>query len=154
MSGVKVARVARTPAEKSEPMGKESLDFVNSLCLQREVEISVENLDKVGGFIGSMYVDKNNLAIELLTRGLAQIHEYSASQCFNEKALYAAEQVAKDGRVGIWSIIDPQSEEFAPSKASGLLSDEKMSSDYKDCILSDVLSSTLSVQLFTSGILE
>lgn len=47
--------------------------------MQRDVEFEVENNDKAGGFIGTLYVNKTeNVALSLLKEGLATVHEYSA----------------------------------------------------------------------------
>lgn len=36
----------------AEPFGEEAQMFTKELCLQREVEIEVDSIDKVGNFIG------------------------------------------------------------------------------------------------------
>lgn len=36
----------------SEPFGEEAQAFTKDLCLQREVEIEVDSIDKAGNFIG------------------------------------------------------------------------------------------------------
>jgi hypothetical protein len=48
-----------------------------------------------------------NIAVAMLTLGLATVHEYSASMSPFQRELAAAEQHAKDSRKGIWTIIDP-----------------------------------------------
>ena len=35
-----------------EPWGEEALAFTKELCMQREIEIEVESMDKAGNFIG------------------------------------------------------------------------------------------------------
>jgi hypothetical protein len=39
--------------------GQEAHDLANRRCMQRDVEIDVETIDKVGGFIGSLYLQQN-----------------------------------------------------------------------------------------------
>lgn len=77
--------------------------------MQRDVEIDVENTDKVGGFIGTLYINRENFAKLLLEEGLATVHAYSAEQSGNATELFAAEQKAKDGRKGMWHDYDPAS---------------------------------------------
>jgi staphylococcal nuclease domain-containing protein 1 len=56
LAGVKCPRMGRTESEKGDPFGLEAAAFVSSKCLQHDVEIEVENVDKTGGFIGTMWL--------------------------------------------------------------------------------------------------
>lgn len=107
ISGIRCPKSARSPNEKSEPFGQEAHDFANRRCLQRDVEFEVETTDKTGGFIGSLYVGRENFAKLLLEEGLASVHGYSAEQSGNATELFAAEQKAKDARKGMWHDYDP-----------------------------------------------
>ncbi|KAF2104142.1 nuclease domain-containing protein 1 [Rhizodiscina lignyota] len=111
ISGIRAPRTARNPSEKSEPYGTEAADFANRRCLQRDVEIDVEDTDKVGGFIGTMYVNRENFAKLLLEEGFASVHAYSAEKTGNASELFAAEKKAKDARKGIWTDWDPSQDE-------------------------------------------
>lgn len=111
LSGIRAPRTARNPSEKSEPYGAEAADFANKRCLQRDVEIDVEDTDKVGGFIGTLYVNRENLAKLLLEEGFASVHAYSAEKTGNANELFAAEMKAKDARKGIWTDWDPSQDE-------------------------------------------
>lgn len=107
LSGIRAPRSARNPGEKSDAFGQEAHDFAARRCMQRDVEIDVENTDKMGGFIGTLYVNRENFAKLLLEEGFASVHGYSAEQSGNATELRAAEQKAKDGRKGIWHDYDP-----------------------------------------------
>ena len=110
LSGIRVPKSARNPGEASEPFGQEAHDLANRRCLQREVEIDVETLDKVGGFIGTLYINRENFAKILLEEGLATVHPYSAEQSGHAAELLAAEKKAKDARKGRWHDWDPSQE--------------------------------------------
>ncbi|CAG8535934.1 16494_t:CDS:10 [Racocetra fulgida] len=102
LSGIRCPRPGRSPADKSEPFAVEALEFATRKVLQRDVEIEVENVDKVGGFIGSLWLNKTeNFAILLLQEGLATIHSFSADQSPYSRELYAAEQIAKDEKKNV-----------------------------------------------------
>ena len=107
LSGIRAPRSARNPNEKSEPFGQEAHDFANRRCMQRDVEIDVEAIDKVGGFIGALYINRENFARLLLEEGLATVHAYSAEQSGNANELFAAEERAKAAKKGIWHDYDP-----------------------------------------------
>ena len=110
ISGIRCPKSARSPNEKSEPFGQEAHDFANRRCLQRDIEFDVETTDKTGGFIGCLYVGRENFAKLLLEEGLASVHGYSAEQSGNATELFAAEQKAKDGKNGMWHDYDPSQE--------------------------------------------
>ena len=60
--------------------------------MQRDVEIEVETVDKSGGFIGALWLNKNeNAAVALVQEGLATVHSYSADTLSWSKQLYDAE---------------------------------------------------------------
>lgn len=107
LSGIRAPRSARNATEKSEPFGQEAHDFANRRCMQRDVEIDVEATDKVGGFIGALYINRENFAKLLLEEGLASVHAYSAEQSGNATELFAAEEKAKTAKRGMWHDYDP-----------------------------------------------
>ena len=111
LSGIRVPKPARQSGEAAEPFGQEAADFANRRCMQRDVEIDVENNDKVGGFIGSLYIGRENFARALLEEGFAEVHAYSAEQSGNSNEYFAAEKKAKEARKGIWHDWDPSKEE-------------------------------------------
>lgn len=60
--------------------------------MQRDVEIEIETTDKSGGFIGALYLNKNeNAAVTLVSEGLATVHSFSADSLPWAKQLYDAE---------------------------------------------------------------
>lgn len=60
--------------------------------MQRDVEIEVFDVDKSGGFIGALYINKTeNAAVTMAKEGLATVHSYSADGLPWAKTLYDAE---------------------------------------------------------------
>ncbi|VDM64518.1 unnamed protein product [Angiostrongylus costaricensis] len=91
----------------SEPFADEATAFTRHLVLQHEVEIEVEGLDKMGNFIGYLFVvpegggKAQNLSELLLDQGLASLH-FTAERSGHYNQLAAAEQRAKATRRNIW----------------------------------------------------
>lgn len=91
-SGIRAPRTARNASEKSEPYGAEAADFATRKFMQRDVEIEVDSVDKSGGFIGALFVNKTeNAAITLVKEGLATVHSYSAEGLSWARQLIEAE---------------------------------------------------------------
>jgi staphylococcal nuclease domain-containing protein 1 len=92
LGGIRAPRTARNSSEKSEPFGAESSDFASHRYMQRDCEFEVYDVDKTGGFIGALYLNKTeNVAITLVREGLATVHSYSADTLPWAKQLYSAE---------------------------------------------------------------
>ena len=111
LSGIRAPRSARNENEKSEPFGQEAHEFAVRRCMQRDVEIDVETTDKIGGFIGTLYVNRENFAKLLLEEGFASVHAYSAEQSGNANELFAAEKHAKEAHKGMWHDYDPTADD-------------------------------------------
>ncbi|KAH7108122.1 hypothetical protein BKA62DRAFT_781142 [Auriculariales sp. MPI-PUGE-AT-0066] len=137
LAGIRAPRTARNPSEKSEPCGPESAEFATRRYLQREVEVEIDSVDKTGGFIGTMYLNKTeNVAIALVKEGLATVHAYSAENLPWVKALMDAEVESKKEHKGVWKDHDENAvvAEAQPSASeTGPLKTELM-----DVILSDI----------------
>ncbi|PSN44950.1 Nuclease domain-containing protein 1 [Blattella germanica] len=52
---------------EGEPCGEEALQFTKDKCMQREVEIQVESMDKAGNFIGWLWVDEKKIEEDHVT---------------------------------------------------------------------------------------
>lgn len=60
--------------------------------MQRDVEFEVDTVDKSGGFIGSLYLNKTeNAALSLVKEGLATVHSFSADGLSWARQLYDTE---------------------------------------------------------------
>ena len=143
LSGIRCPKPARQSGETAEPFGQEAYDFANRRCMQRDVTISVQDTDKIGGFIGEMFINNTNFAVSLVEEGLAEVHQYSAERLgiFNE--LNAAEKKAKEGRKGLWKDWDPSQdqEETAAAPTNGTNGEAAEASrrkDYRDVTITHV----------------
>ena len=156
LSGIRAPKSARNPNEKSEPFGQEAHEFANRRTLQRDVEIDVEDCDKMGGFIGTLYVSRENFAKALLEEGLATVHAYSAEKSGNANELFAAERKARDARKGIWHDYKPEEEEEETAAGTEVTqngdADVARAKDYRDVTITHVDSTgRLKVQQVGSG---
>lgn len=138
--------------------------------MQRDVEFEVETVDKSGGFIGALYLNKNeNAAIALVQEGLASVHAFSAENLPWAQQLFTAEAEAKKAKknVGFFRLSDSgefvdwihqlwldydenaeKEEEVASAETEGPLKTE-----YLDVVISDVRTHngvTFSIQILNT----
>jgi staphylococcal nuclease domain-containing protein 1 len=145
LAGVRAPRAGRGPQDKGEPFGQEALEMANKRCNQRDCEIDVHDTDKVGGFIGDLYVNRESFAKILVEEGLANVHEYSAEKAGNATELLAAQQRAKEGRKGLWQDWDPSQDAdpedqngHAETAAESAATIEKKPEDYRDIVVTNI----------------
>ncbi|EEH33108.1 hypothetical protein PAAG_04161 [Paracoccidioides lutzii Pb01] len=146
LAGIRAPKSARNPGETSEPFGQEAHDFAYRRCMQRDVEIDVDTTDNFGGFIGSLYVNRENFAKVLVEEGLATVHAYSAEQSGHAAELFAAEKKAKDSRKGLWHDWDPSKdlEEYEDNSLSAINGADdgtdalERKKDYRDVMITNV----------------
>ncbi|KZV69559.1 transcription factor [Peniophora sp. CONT] len=156
LGGIRAPRTARNPSEQSEPYGAEAAAFATRNYMQRDVEFEVESLDKSGGFIGALYINKTeNAAVALLREGLATVHANSAETLPYSRLLFEAEEQAKKERKGLWSDYDAEAEAAAEAAANEDAS-APIKPEFMDVIVSDVRTKngfSFSVQILnTEGI--
>lgn len=144
LGGIRAPRAPRLPNDKGDPFGQEALDLANRRCNQRDCEIDITDIDKVGGFIGALYINRENFAKVLVEEGLASVHAYSAERSKNPAELFAAEKKAKEARSGMWHDWDPSQEEgeeeAAPVETSSGSGDvgSKKPTDYRDVVITSI----------------
>ncbi|KAI9732942.1 MAG: hypothetical protein M1818_007375 [Claussenomyces sp. TS43310] len=118
LGGIRAPKSARGPGDKAEPYGQEAHDLASRRLNQRDVQVDVHNIDKVGGFIGEIYTGGESFAKILVEEGLATVHEYSAEQSGNASELLAAQDRAKAARKHLWADWDP-SQDAADEESEG-----------------------------------
>lgn len=106
LAGINCPRGARPSIsggamQDAEPFGEEALKFTKEKCLQHDVAVTIEEMDKAGNFIGWLWVDNENLSIALVEHGLASIHHTAESSEF-ARVFKPAEENAIKKRIGIW----------------------------------------------------
>ncbi|KAB5562759.1 hypothetical protein GE09DRAFT_961323 [Coniochaeta sp. 2T2.1] len=142
LAGIKAPR-------QGQPFSQEGMDLANKRCNQRDCEIEVHDIDKVGGFIGDLYVNRENFSKILVEEGFAEVHEYSAEKTGNAAELLAAQKRAKEGRKGMWADWDPSQDEVADDDANhhtvsdttadlGNLTLDKRPEDYRDIVITNI----------------
>lgn len=98
------------PAAEAEPFGEEALAFTKDRCLQREVSVQVESVDKAGNFIGWLFINNTNLSVALVEEGYATVHP-TAEKSEYYKQLKNAEDGAKQKKLRVWENYEEEKEE-------------------------------------------
>ncbi|KAI0173772.1 tudor domain-containing protein [Pestalotiopsis sp. NC0098] len=158
LAGIRAPRAPRLPQDNGEPFGQEALELANRRCNQRDCEIDVYDVDKVGGFIGELYIGRESFGKLLVEEGLAEVHQYSAEKSGNANELNAAQKRAKEGRKGKWHDWDPSQDEeaeeadYAETTSAEPAAQDKQTAQYKDVVVTNIDSNgKLKIQIIGSG---
>lgn len=106
LAGINCPRGARPaigggPMQDAEPFGEEALHFTKEKCLQHDVVVTIEEMDKAGNFIGWLWIENENLSVSLVEQGLASMHHTAETSEF-ARTIKTAEENAIKKRIGIW----------------------------------------------------
>jgi len=82
--------------------GNTVLHFVRETIFQRKVDISVKKVDDYATFIGQLWVDGKDFGLQLIEKGYAKIHRPSLSKSSFINSYKAAEEKAKNNKLGLW----------------------------------------------------
>ncbi|XP_019633158.1 PREDICTED: staphylococcal nuclease domain-containing protein 1-like [Branchiostoma belcheri] len=133
LAGISCPRVPRSlpsgPTE-GEPFGEEALLFTKELCMQREVEVEVEAIDKAGNFIGWLFVDGVNLSVALVKEGLSKVH-FTAERSQYYHHLVSAEEEAKKEKIKMWA-------NYEEPKDIVVVEESERNVSYKDVVVTEV----------------
>lgn len=117
IGGIQCPRGARPVGngvfEPAEPFGEEAQAYTKGLIAQRDVTIEVESMDKVGGFVGYLFMDRTNVSVKLVEQGLSKVH-YSGQNGKYANELQAAQDRAQAAKIGMWKDWTPPVEEVLP----------------------------------------
>lgn len=132
-------------SNKNDEISKKALDLANKKFYQRDVTVEIYGLDKVGGFIGNIFLPSSTTPFQtaLLKEGLAETHERSLADNKYGSQFKTAENEAKEKRVGIWENYDPSTEEISPDNVADQLKSLKIDRKYLDAEVCEVLDNGL-----------
>jgi staphylococcal nuclease domain-containing protein 1 len=113
IAGVKCPSTSRKEGDAGEPYGEEALQFSRDKGLQHDVEVEVLAQDKIGTMIGRIYVHKRDLAVALLSEGLARLTGRDATP-----EMEAAQATAQMKRLRTWEKWDAEQEALRAAESA------------------------------------
>lgn len=105
---LRVAVNALLPLKPSDRLGKEAIQYCVTNYLNRDIEFTIVEADRGGGFLANMtLIEKNgtrrDIASDLLEQGLAEIHHRTAATMPNFAELKAIQEKAIAEGIGKWA---------------------------------------------------
>ncbi|KAI5959296.1 uncharacterized protein KGF55_005446 [Candida pseudojiufengensis] len=116
---------------KNDVLSEEGLKLLNKKYLQRPIEFEVYDTDKLGGFVGNLYANSNSLSPvqeQIISQGLAKLHEFAVNSNPQASVLIKAEDNAKAQGKGIWKNFDASKENNELAQATAKIESTKLES--------------------------
>jgi staphylococcal nuclease domain-containing protein 1 len=139
LSGIQCPRATRKDnatgavINAGDPFGDAAMLFTKENVMQRDVEVTVESMDRAGNFIGWLTRDGMNMSVALVEEGLSKVHNTAEKSHFFG-ILQAAEAKAKARKANIWSLEQEVAQEAKPLEAEP----QERKVNYKKVIVSYV----------------
>uniref|UniRef100_A0A0D6R1R8 Ribonuclease n=1 Tax=Araucaria cunninghamii TaxID=56994 RepID=A0A0D6R1R8_ARACU len=120
---------------RGEPYADEAIAFMRRKILQRDVEVEIETVDRVGTYLGSLWESKTNMAVALLEAGLAKLHpSFSVERTVDGHSLAQAEENARKQHLKVWEHYEEDQK-----AANGSASDSKSKKEVLKVVVTEVL---------------
>jgi endonuclease YncB( thermonuclease family) len=94
---------SKTPGVPSQPFSRKSRDYLSSRVKGRQVTVRSWGNDRYGRLLGEIYLDGENINIEMVRQGLAEVYRGRPPEGLRLLEYRSAESRAKEYRIGIWS---------------------------------------------------
>jgi len=91
--------------EKAQPYGQVSKKSLSDLVFNKDVEISWEKRDRYQRILGKVLLDKQDICLEQVKRGMAwHYKQYQRDQSQEDRTSYdLAEKKAREAKIGLWA---------------------------------------------------
>lgn len=95
--------------EKAQPYGQVSKKSLSDLVFNKDVEISWEKRDRYQRILGKVLLNKQDICLEQVKRGMAwHYKQYQSDQSQEDRTLYdLAEKKAREAKLGLWADDEP-----------------------------------------------
>jgi endonuclease YncB( thermonuclease family) len=91
--------------EKAQAYGQVSKKSLSDLVFNKDVEISWEKRDRYQRILGKVLLDKQDICLEQVKRGMAwHYKQYQRDQSLEDRTVYdLAEKKAREAKLGLWA---------------------------------------------------
>ena len=104
--GIDAPEKSRKKHDPGQPFSQASTKYLAGMVLNKDVNIKRYGKDRYGRTLGVVYVDGNNVNLEMVESGLAEVYKGKPATGFNNGLFQKAENDARDAGRGMWSLGD------------------------------------------------
>ena len=92
--------------EPGQPFSQQSTKHLAGLVLNKIVDIKSHGPDRYGRTLGEVFLDGNNINLEMVKSGLAEVYRGTPAKGQNMEPYWKAEEEARRAGKGMWVLGD------------------------------------------------
>ena len=102
--GIDAPETSRQKHHPGQPFGEKAKKALASLILNRNVEIKGYGLGPYNRILGEVFIDGENVNLEMLRAGMAEVYRGKSPHGFDLNEYKQTELEARQSRRGIWAL--------------------------------------------------
>ena len=106
LAGIDAPEFSEKKHLPSQPFSQKSKEYLSSMVLNKNVNISSYGKDLYGRTLGVVFVDGKNINLEMVKAGLAEVYRGTLVPGFDNGPYLKAESEARNAVLGIWELRD------------------------------------------------
>ncbi len=101
--GIDAPETSKKKGKPGQPYSEQATKYLAGLVLNKTVDIKDYGLDRYGRNLGVIYLDGNDINLEMVRAGLAEVYRGLAPHKFKLSPYWQAEKEAHEAGKGMWS---------------------------------------------------
>jgi endonuclease YncB( thermonuclease family) len=104
--GIDAPEVSHAKNQPGQPFSQQSTKHLAGLVLNKTVDIKSHGPDRYGRTLGEVFLDGNNINLEMVKSGLAEVYRGTPAKGQNMELYWKAEEDARKTEKGMWVVGD------------------------------------------------
>ena len=104
--GIDAPETSKKKHEPGQPFGQQSTKHLAKIALNLSVDVKSYGADRYGRILGKVFADGNNVNLEMVKAGLAEVYRGTPAPGQDVGPYWRAEEEAKKARKGMWQLGD------------------------------------------------
>jgi endonuclease YncB( thermonuclease family) len=102
--GIDAPEESHKKHEPGQPFSQQSTKYLVKIALNRSADVKSYGADRYGRVLGEVFVDGNNVNLEMVKAGLAEVYRGTPAPGQDVGPYWNAEDAAKKAGKGMWSL--------------------------------------------------
>ena len=113
LAGIDAPETSKGKRQPGQPYSRKAKKHLAGLVLNKVADIKGYGLDRYNRMLGVIYLDGQNVNVEMVKAGLAEVYRGRPPEGFDITPYLQAEKEAREAKKGMWSLGD---EYISPGK--------------------------------------
>ena len=101
--GIDAPETSKKKHEPGQPYSQQSTKYLAKIALNRAADVKSYGADPYGRVLGEVFVDGNNVNLEMVKAGLAEVYRGTPAPGQDVGPYWSAEEAAREAGKGMWS---------------------------------------------------